>query len=104
MLRIKQKGQSTMEYAVLIIVVLGVFVAMTVYIKRGFQGRWKSAVDNLGDQYDPRAANTSLRYVLMSNTDTTILAMNAGNGFFTSRTDVSNSIELRTGYVGVTGY
>jgi uncharacterized protein (UPF0333 family) len=104
MLRSRKKGQSSIEYAILVIVIIGVFVAMNMYIKRGLQGRWKSAVDNLGDQYDPREADTSLRHVLMSNTATQIVSMNAAGGMYTSRTDLSNSVERRTGYIGVTGY
>ena len=55
----KMKGQSTLEYAVLIIIVIGALLSIQVYIKRGVQGRLKSATDDIGDQYSP--GNTNLR-------------------------------------------
>ena len=30
------------------------------YFKRGLQGRWKGAMEELGDQYDPRTTNSSV--------------------------------------------
>ncbi len=41
-----KKAQSTMEYALLIAVVIGVFSAMQIYMRRGLQARIKSATDN----------------------------------------------------------
>jgi hypothetical protein len=55
----KIKGQSTLEYAVLIIIVIGALLTIQVYIKRGVQGRLKSATDDIGDQYSP--GNTNIR-------------------------------------------
>ncbi|MCR4337120.1 MAG: hypothetical protein NUV91_04865 [Candidatus Omnitrophica bacterium] len=54
----KMKGQSTLEYAVLIIIVIGALLTIQVYIKRGVQGRLKSATDDIGDQFSP--GNTNL--------------------------------------------
>ena len=50
---IKRKAQSTLEYALIIAVVVGALVAMQVYVKRGLQGRYKSAADDMGEQYSP---------------------------------------------------
>jgi hypothetical protein len=55
----KIKGQSTLEYAVLIIIVIGALLSIQVYIKRGIQGRLKSASDDIGDQFS--VGNTNLR-------------------------------------------
>ena len=49
----RQKGQSTLEYAVLIIIIIGALLSIQVYIKRGIQGRLKSATDDIGDQFSP---------------------------------------------------
>jgi hypothetical protein len=46
--RKKSKGQSTMEYAVLIIIVIGCLMAMQLYAKRAFQQRIKDEADNIG--------------------------------------------------------
>jgi len=53
-----RKGQSTLEYAILIIIILGALLSIQVYIKRGLQGRFKQAADDIGDQYSP--GNTNL--------------------------------------------
>lgn len=47
----KQKAQSTLEYAVLIIIVIGALLAIQNYIKRGVSGRLRQASDDIGDQY-----------------------------------------------------
>ena len=49
----RQKGQSTLEYAILIIIIIGALLSIQVYIKRGVQGRLKSATDDIGDQFSP---------------------------------------------------
>lgn len=41
-----RKAQNTMEYALLIAIVIGVFSAMQLYVRRGMQGRIKNGVDN----------------------------------------------------------
>ena len=43
------QAQSTLEYIVLIVILIGVLITMQNYIKRGFQGRWKASVDEIGD-------------------------------------------------------
>lgn len=65
----KMKGQSTLEYAVLIIIVIGALLSIQVYIKRGVQGRIKSATDDIGDQYSP--GNTNIRKVTRVYSNTT---------------------------------
>ena len=54
----KKRGQSTLEYAVLIIVIIAALIAIQTYIKRGVQGRLKSASDDIGDQYSPGNTNS----------------------------------------------
>ena len=49
--RKRLKGQSTVEYAILIIIIIGALLSIQVYIKRGVQGRLKSATDDIGDQF-----------------------------------------------------
>jgi len=45
-----KRAQTTMEYAILIVVVIGVFSAMQLYMRRGLSARLKSGVDNIPDQ------------------------------------------------------
>lgn len=93
-----------MEYALLIIIVIGALIATGNYIKRGIQGRWKESVDGLGDQYDPRFGNGSVQYTLLSNTETRIMAVCAVGGFWTDRRDFGNTLELRNGSMAVFAY
>jgi hypothetical protein len=48
-----QKAQSTLEYALLISVVVGALLAMQNYLKRSVQGRMQIIGDQMGDQYSP---------------------------------------------------
>ena len=53
----RKKGQSTLEYVILIIIILGALLSIQFYIKRGIQGRLKSAADDIGDQFSPGNSN-----------------------------------------------
>jgi len=48
-----KRGQSTLEYAVIIAVVVAGLIAMQAYVKRGLQGKLKQASDDIGEQYSP---------------------------------------------------
>ena len=63
-----KRGQSTLEYAVLIVVIIGALLTIQVYIKRGVQGRLKSAADDIGDQYSD--GNTNEVKVTTTNSNT----------------------------------
>jgi len=43
-----KKGVSIIEYAMLIMVILGTLYVMQFYISRAFNGHWKAAGDSLG--------------------------------------------------------
>lgn len=53
MREINQKGQSAMEYAILIAVIVAALVAMQIFVKRGASGKLKASSDQIGAQYDP---------------------------------------------------
>lgn len=48
-----KRGQSTLEYAVLIVVIIAALVAMQVYLKRDIQGRMRESSDQIGEQFSP---------------------------------------------------
>ena len=52
---LRHKGQSTLEYAVIIAVVVGALLVMQIYMKRGMQGRMREAADDLGSQFEAGA-------------------------------------------------
>ena len=57
--KMKKKGQSTLEYAILMIIIIGALLAIQQYIKRAYQGRLKSASDDIGDQFSPGNTNVT---------------------------------------------
>ncbi len=65
----QKRAQSTLEYAVLVIVIIGALLSIQVYIKRGVQGRLKSAADDIGDQYS--VGNTNVIKTTKTNSKTT---------------------------------
>ena len=96
---LKQKGQSTLEYVVLVIIVMAVFLTVRDYVKRGIQGRWKSAIDDVGEQYDPLASTTGINYSLSSNAEMHITTVIDNQGVWTSRRDKSDVLEIKNGDV-----
>ena len=61
------RGQSTVEYAVVITVIIAALLAMQIYIKRGAMGKLKDATDQIGEQFSPASANWSLTRGYNSN-------------------------------------
>ncbi|MEI6437122.1 MAG: hypothetical protein WCO69_00055 [Candidatus Omnitrophota bacterium] len=51
MMKKNKKGQSTLEYAILIIIIIAALLSLQTYVKRGVQGRLKSSTDDIGEQY-----------------------------------------------------
>jgi len=96
-----RKSQSMLEYTILMIIIVAAFLTMQVYIKRGFQGRWKQGVDGMGDQYDVNGFNSSVRYTLDSTSESMLSAVprivNGENGMMTYREDSSSVIERKNG-------
>lgn len=64
-----KKAQSTLEYAMIIAVVVGTLLAIQVYIKRGVEDRARSSVDNIGDQFS--AGDTTSKYITEETTNIT---------------------------------
>lgn len=67
-----RKGQSTLEYALIIAVVVAGLLLMQHYVRRGYAGRLKGAADDLGDQYDPTAYSGNFTVRQVSNVRTAI--------------------------------
>ncbi len=104
MLRKMKKGQSTMEYAIILIIVIGALLASQQYFKRGIQGRWKASIDDLADQYDPQATNSTIHHTLLSSTNTKIDSISTPGGLQTSRTDKVKTQDVTSGFTSVGPY
>ncbi len=57
------RAQGTLEYVILVVVIVTALLTMNVYIKRGIQGRLRSSADDIGDQF-----STWANGVLTTNT------------------------------------
>ncbi len=55
----RTKGQSTLEYVILIGFVVAALIAMGVYMKRGVSGKLRDSTDQIGEQYDPRLTTSN---------------------------------------------
>ncbi len=53
------KGQSILEYAMIIAVVVGALLAIQIYMKRGLQGRLRESSDQIGEQFDAEKTDIS---------------------------------------------
>lgn len=58
-----KRGQSTLEYALLIAAIVAGLVMMQIYVKRGLGGKMKSSSDDIGEQYDPVAFHSNYNTV-----------------------------------------
>jgi len=66
---LNKKAQSTLEYAVIIAVVVAALIAMQAYVKRGLQGKIRSASDDIGEQYSP--SRTTSNQTINSHVEST---------------------------------
>jgi uncharacterized protein (UPF0333 family) len=64
----KKRGQSTLEYGLLIAVIVIALLAINLYLKRGVQGRMRESTDQIGRQFDPEKFALSWRTTSTSNT------------------------------------
>jgi Flp pilus assembly pilin Flp len=69
----RYSAQSTLEYAVLIVLVTVALLATQTYIKRAMQGRIKSAADDIGEQFSPGASRVVTNQTSSSTTTETTL-------------------------------
>lgn len=95
---LSRKGQSVLEQSMVLVLVMAAVLTIGIYFKRGVQGRWRAAVDDLGDQYDPYMAVSNVVFGEQANVFTKILTIEDGSGHWTKREDYTNSTSTRTGY------
>ena len=88
---LNRKGQSTLEYAIIVSVVIGGLLVMQHYIKRGYQGKLKSASDDMGEQFDPDAYTGNFNITQSSKVKQTV------NGGVTTTTHTEDQINSKTG-------
>ena len=90
MFKLKERGQSTLEYVILVGFVVAALIAMGVYMKRGFQGRLRESTDQIGQQFS--AENTTYNY----QTTTNVVQTETVSGGVSS-TDITTNLQTKTG-------
>jgi hypothetical protein len=91
---LNKKGQNTLEYAVLIAVVVGGLLAIQTYLGRAIQGRTRSSIDNIGSQYS--AGDMTATYDIDVTTQTTTEKLGTEDITWHSRTETSGGQTTRT--------
>jgi uncharacterized protein (UPF0333 family) len=81
----KNKGQSILEYAILLGVVIAALLIMQVFVKRGYQGGLKDSADKMGEQFS--AGNTAIQQERSMTGDQTIVEEVATGNEITGFTD-----------------
>jgi len=66
---LENKAQTTLEYAILIGVIVAGLIAMQVYVRRGYQGKLRESADSMGQQFSP--GETKIYYNTTSYTKST---------------------------------
>lgn len=91
---LSKRGQSTLEYAVLIVVIIAALVAMQVYLKRGIQGRMRESSDQIGEQFSPG-------YTVSNRTTYTAANTREITDQWSTATEIINQFQNRTGWENV---
>lgn len=56
---LRKKGQSILEYSILLAVVIAVLLIMQAFVKRGYQGSLKTSSEKMGEQFS--ASSTTIK-------------------------------------------
>ena len=87
---LKRKGQSTLEYAIVVAIIVAGLLAMQFYVKRGWEGKLKTAADDMGEQFEP--ARFTANYNLNSQSDVSQTVQNR-----ISRTQTNSASNFKGG-------
>jgi len=87
----KKKGQSTLEYGLIIAVVVAALLAINYYMQKGVHGKLKDSTDQIGRQFDPETFSTAWKSESSGNTITTE-NRDVTDGSTTSNTTVAETV------------
>ena len=93
----RTKGQSTLEYVILIGFVVAALIAMGFYMKRGAQGRLRESTDQIGEQYE--AGQTTGHYTVSHDVAQNEVLEEGGH----ITTDIQKNEQTKTGDETVVG-
>jgi len=96
-----QRAQSTLELALLFIIIAAALLTAVVYVKRSIQGRLRSAADDIGEQYSPALMNAETTIQTDSRTDTAVAVEPEKEGTIdaaSTTTTITKETTTRTGH------
>ena len=102
-----RKGQSILEYAILLAVVIAVLLIMQAFVKRGYQGSLKSSADKMGEQFSASGTTTKEEQAMTGNQDivtevgTTTTVMNKFSGQVPAGVTVQGTLDNDKGTYSV---
>ena len=66
-----KKGQSILEYAILLAVVIAVLLIMQAFVKRGYQGSLKNSANSMGEQFSAGGTTIKEQQAMAGDQDVT---------------------------------
>ena len=96
-LRAKKKAQSTLEYAILIGVLVAALIAMQVYLKRGYQGKLREGADQMCEQFSPQHTKYHYQTNSLTNSTEELYDQYDANKAATTRTDIRCQTTSKSG-------
>jgi uncharacterized protein (UPF0333 family) len=91
MFRHSSRGQSTLEYVILLGFVVAALIAMGIYMKRGMAGKLRESTDQIGEQYSPE--HTTSDYTTNTNMTQNEVVSSGG----VSKTTISQNQQVKSG-------
>jgi Flp pilus assembly pilin Flp len=68
----KRKAQSTLEYTMVVACIAAALMGMGIYVKRGFQGRFREAADQIGEQYSAKTTKSDMTQTIFNPSNVTV--------------------------------
>jgi hypothetical protein len=83
-----RRGQSTLEYIYILGIFIVAIIAMGIYMKRGFEGKYHELGGQMGAQYSPDAT-TTVSNITQNSTLSSNLTTNINKVYATTSTGVT---------------
>jgi len=98
--RSRSKAQSTLEYVVLIAVVIGAILGVQQYIRRAVEGRGKQSADQIGEQWSSSDSNFAVTVSGGGTRTDTVTTLGASTSNIASDTQSRNATTYIVGVAG----
>ena len=93
-----KKGQSILEYSVVIAVIVAALLSMKSYLKRSLQGNYRASADVIGGAYDPRNTTSDTTIATDGLSITTSVTNEVGGKLITTTDFDSEDISSQNGW------